>query len=206
MLEMVLKPQAIRTASLVIGLNVALSLIGLATIPAARPWWILAALIAPGLWTFFEIKGRVLRALGRPEEQIDMLRRGFGVVVSGAGVAAAAYSVYLLVSTFLEWEASPDQVLRRYFLAVLGIFYIWAGNGIAKQVQSHDSQFVETERQHMRRFIGWAAAVAGVVALAAALLFPEERLDQLTRFGTLPLCALVIGRRLYARVRIMLAE
>ncbi|MGD2131256.1 MAG: hypothetical protein PVI23_00585 [Maricaulaceae bacterium] len=215
---MILKPEAARTAAVVAVIAALLSLIAWSVADGERSGWLAAAAVAPGLWLFFEIKGRILMRSWGPGTRIEVMRRAYGTIVSGMGAAVAVYAGYAAGAAAFGWELTLDTALPRYAIAVLGAFLFWWGNYTAKHVDwgprwtwlAHADGRGEPEReaviQSTRRSISWIITCAGAAAFVAAAAFPDAWLVSLTRFGGYPLMGLICARITYARLKLMWNE
>jgi hypothetical protein len=78
-------------------------------------------------------------------------------------------------ATFLGLLPDPHHLLGRAVLAASGVFFVWAGNGLAKLLPPVRDRLASFDRGKVYRLQGWIMVVGGAAATLFAFLLPYPR-------------------------------
>ena len=78
-------------------------------------------------------------------------------------------------ATFLGLLPDPHHLLGRGVLAASGVFFVWAGNGLAKLLPPVRDRLASFDRGKVYRLQGWIMVVGGAAATLFAFLLPYPR-------------------------------
>jgi hypothetical protein len=77
--------------------------------------------------------------------------------------------------TFLGLFPDPHHLLGRTLMAVSGVFFVWAGNGLAKLLPPVRDRLATYDRGKVYRLQGWIMVVGGAAAALFAFMLPYPR-------------------------------